>query len=135
MRTILMLYACMKNVDVIEDDMLNERMHYWVICSCIHKCQLGYLYLRKTIRILCIQEATIMIQFCIMRRPLWYSCIKRRRLVPQACKVGSRMHYIHLISVILATCLVKLDDFYTWWNLVNMWRCGIVLVVASCMHA
>jgi len=52
--------VCMlKNVDVNEDDLLNERMHYWVICSCIHKCQVGYLYQRKTIRILCIQQATI----------------------------------------------------------------------------
>jgi len=23
---------------------LNERMHYWVICLCIHKCWVGYLY-------------------------------------------------------------------------------------------
>jgi len=53
--TILMTNSCMKSDDVNGDDLLGEHMSYWVICSCIHKCQVGYLYPMKTIRILCIQ--------------------------------------------------------------------------------
>jgi len=54
---ILVMYSCMKNVDVKGDDLLNERMHCRVICSCIHK------YPEAMIRILCIQEAMFMIRF------------------------------------------------------------------------
>jgi len=34
----------MKNDDIIDDDLFGECMHYWVICSCIHKCWVGCLY-------------------------------------------------------------------------------------------
>ena len=33
----LMVTSCMKNDGVYVGDLLVERMHYWVICSCIHK--------------------------------------------------------------------------------------------------
>ena len=40
------------NINVDGDDLLNERMHYRVICSCIHKYP----------------EVMIMILFCIKRQ-------------------------------------------------------------------
>jgi len=97
------------NVDVDGDELSNERMHYWVICSCIHKCP----------------EAMIMILFCIhmrwleyfvfKRRCLWYNCIQRRWPAPHAYRVVSRAHCLQLISVILAYVL---GVYVYWWNLV-----------------
>jgi len=136
-----MVNACMKNVDVNGDDLLNERMYYWVICSCIHKCQVGYLYPMKTIRIPCIHrrrleyfvfnEATIMKLFCI----------KRRRLVPHAYRVGYRAHYIHSISVILDYVLGDYMHLWTWWSMYfvkfgdhgKMWKCTCYIIMLVCL--
>jgi len=106
-------------------------MHYWVICSCIHKLfSRIFIYSNDDLEYFCIQWRWLeyfIFNICILRWRPW------RWPVPLAYKVVSRAHCIQLIKVILAYVLGDYVHWRIWWfvnlvKMVNMWWCECVLV-------